>query len=81
MTGIPLFANQAPAFAAVSYFWLKLLLILLATAVSFVLQRNIARWDRSRSFPASARLLALASFLLWFGVLFASVEVTYNAGV
>jgi len=81
LTGIPLFANQAPAFAAVSYFWIKLLLMLAAAALSMIIQRQVGPWERSPSVPAAARLLALISLLLWFSVLYASVQVTNYAGV
>jgi len=81
LTGIPLFANHAPAFADVSYFWLKMLLMLAAAVLSMIVQRNVGKWEQSPSVPAPARLLALISLLLWISVIYASVQVTNNAGV
>jgi hypothetical protein len=46
-----------------------------------IVQRKVGVWEQSPSVPATARLLALISLLLWFGVLYASVQVTNNAGV
>ena len=81
LSGIPLFANQAPAFAAVSYFWIKLLLMLAAAALSLIVQWKVGPWEQSPSVPAAAKLLALISLLLWFSVIYASVQVTNYAGV
>ena len=81
LSGIPLFGNQAPAFAAVSYFWIKLLLTLAAAVLSMIIQRQVGPWEQSPSVPAAAKLLALISLLLWFSVLYASVQVTNYAGV
>ena len=81
LSGIPLFANQAPAFVAVRYFWIKLLLMLAAAVLSMIVQRKVGPWEQSPSFPAAAKLLALISLLLWFSVLYASVQVTNYAGV
>lgn len=81
LSGIPLFANQAQAFAAVSYFWLKLLLMLAAAVLSIIIQRKVARWEQSARVPGLAKLLALISLLLWFSVVYAAVEVTNYAGV
>ena len=81
LSGIPLFANQAPSFAAVSYFWIKLLLMLAAAVLSLIVQWKVGPWEQSPSVPAAAKLLALISLLLWFSVLYASVQVTNYAGV
>ena len=72
-TGLMMFLADASDLLTNRAFQLKLALIMLAgvNAALFhtTVYRSVAQWDRERRVPRAARLHAVASLLLWFGVL------------
>ena len=71
-SGLAMFAAHATEWIANPAFWVKLSLIALAGLNAWVFHRGTFRsvltWNQHASAPAAARLSALASLLLWTGV-------------
>jgi uncharacterized membrane protein len=74
LSGFLIFAGDATAFYASRVFHVKLMLLLLAIALSVITQISALRWDRSPAMPVLAKLMALVSLVLWVGVILAAVE-------
>ena len=53
----------------------KVALFFVAAIFGYIVQSNAAKWDGLASPPASAKLLATVSMLLWIGMILISVEV------
>jgi hypothetical protein len=72
-SGLLMFAAHATEFATNPAFRLKLLLLAAAGSNAFVFHRwpfrSVARWDLGAPAPAAARAAALASLVLWTGVI------------
>jgi hypothetical protein len=81
VTGFLMFATEATAFLPSGYFRIKLLVILAGVLFAAIIQRNASRWDQSAGVPATARLTALISLLLWIGVILAATEVANHTAV
>jgi hypothetical protein len=70
-TGLPMFAIKAREYALHPAFQVKMGLLVLA-GLNLWAFRRIAAGDRTgRPYPASARLLAFLSILIWIGVILA----------
>jgi hypothetical protein len=71
-SGFGMFAAHATEWIANPAFWVKLSLIVLAGLNAWAFHRwtfrSIGAWDRSTPVPAMARVSAVASLLLWIGV-------------
>ncbi len=71
-SGFGMFAAHATEWIANPAFWVKLSLIVLAGLNAWAFHRwtfrSIGTWDRSTPAPAMARVSAVASLLLWIGV-------------
>lgn len=71
-TGLAMFSAHATEWIANSAFWVKLSLIALAGLNAWAFHRwtfrSIGTWDRQTPVPAMARASAVASLLLWTGV-------------
>jgi hypothetical protein len=79
--GLLLFTADASSLVSNRAFVLKMLLLMLAgvNAAAFHLGpfRSAGRWDRDVAAPLSARLHALASLLLWVGILTCGRLIAY----
>lgn len=75
LTGTAMFITRASAHVLNPAFQIKMLLILVAginiAIFHFRIFRTIQQWDVAAMAPASARLVASASLLLWCGVMLA----------
>ena len=73
VTGLPLFASEAASLYGNAAFRLKLVLLSLAGVNALLFHntayRSVARWDHQAAAPLPARAFALASLLLWTGVI------------
>lgn len=71
-TGLAMFSAHATEWIANPAFWVKMSLIALAGLNAWVFHRWtfpwVAAWDRHAPAPTAARASALASLLLWMGV-------------
>ena len=76
-----MFAGDATDFALASVFHIKVGVIVLAVLFGIVVQWNVPKWGAMPSIPASAKILAFISLVLWIGAILASVEVPAISGV
>jgi len=81
VSGFLLFAVEAGDFAAANPFRLKMLVVVLAVVAALAIEWNVASWDRAAVMPATARVLALTSIVLWLGAALASVEIPALTGL
>ena len=72
-SGLAMFSAHATEWIANPAFWVKLSLIALAGLNAWTFHRgafrSVTAWDRNASAPGAARASALASLLLWIGVI------------
>lgn len=80
VSGFLLFATEAGDFAAATPFRLKILVVVLAVSSALVIEWRLRKWNRAPVIPATARLAALLSVVLWLGALLASVEIPALTG-
>ena len=75
LTGFPLFATRAGAYAENPAFQIKFVFLALAGLNMLVFQlrtfRGITGWDTAETPPPAARLAGAMSLLFWAGVIFA----------
>ena len=85
LSGFILFAGDATAFFRADVFQFKILVILAAAIVGFLVQWQVARSRRSPSVSSATRFvtksLALLSLVLWIGAILASLEVAALRGL
>lgn len=81
ISGFLMFAGDATDFALASVFQIKVGVILLAILFGVIVQWNVPKWGAMPSIPASAKLLAIVSLVLWIGAILAAVEVPALSGV
>lgn len=81
LSGFLLFATDAGDFYPDIIFRTKILLIVLAILFGVIVQRKIPQWDRLPAMSLQAKLLALASLLLWVGVILAALEISAYSGL
>ena len=67
-SGIPLFMSESMKAYYSFAFWVKMTCLLLALIYTFTLRRRVTGGDLLYENPARARLLAVMSLTLWFGV-------------
>ena len=75
LTGFIMFAPDASTFFPKGFFWIKLLVVLLAAVAALIIQRNVRRWDLHPAVPIQAKLTALLSLVLWLSVILSAVEI------
>ena len=80
-TGTLMFASEATDLVDNRAFVVKMLLLMLAgtNAAAFHLGsfRNAERWDQNAPAPVGAKLHAIASMLIWFGVITCGRLIAY----
>jgi hypothetical protein len=81
LSGFLMFAEEASGYVPNPVFHAKVAVILLAVVFGALVQWNVRRWGRSPKTPASAKLLAAISLLLWLGAILAALEVPAITGV
>jgi hypothetical protein len=81
VSGFLLFATEAGDYAAVTPFRVKMLIIVMAVIFTLFVQCNVAKWDRAPVMPIAAKLLALASIVLWLGAILAGLEIAPITGL
>jgi hypothetical protein len=67
-TGIPLFLSEAIKCLYSFAFWVKMTSLLLVLLFAFTMRRKVTRTDVASKQPTLARITALVSLCLWFGV-------------
>jgi hypothetical protein len=67
-SGIPLFLSEAVKCFYSFPFWVKMTSLFLALVFTFTVRRRVTRTDLAFDRPLPARLTALISLGLWFGV-------------
>ena len=80
-SGFLLFATEAGDYAAVTPFRVKMLIIVLAVISALAKEWSVPHWDRAPVMPVTAKLLALASMVLWLGAILAGVEIAPLTGL
>lgn len=82
ISGAVLFYGQPLRYYGKVYYWLKILLMILAgvNAIAFHLTtyRSVAEWDSSRVVPRGVRLAGAFSIALWAGVIVFGRITAYN---
>jgi hypothetical protein len=81
ISGFVMFSGDAADFYLASVFRLKISVILVAVLFGIIVQSKASKWGQLPSIPASAKLLALISLVLWIGAILTSVEVPAISGV
>jgi hypothetical protein len=85
LSGFILFAGDATAFFRADVFQFKILVILTAAIVGFLVQWQVTRSRRSPDVSSAAKFatksLALLSLVLWIGAILASLEVAALTGL
>ncbi len=81
VSGFLLFATEAGDYAAVTPFRVKMLIIVMAVIFTLFVQCNVTKWDRAPVMPIAAKLLALASIVLWLGAILAGLEIAPITGL
>jgi hypothetical protein len=81
LSGFLLFATEAGDYAAVTPFRLKIAIILAAVIPAVAVEWNARKWDRAPATPLGARLLAIASILLWLAAILVGVEIAPLTGL
>ena len=75
LTGFIQFAGDATTFIPHPVFRLKIWIIVLAVLFGIVAQANVRKWDNLPAVPASAKVMAGMSILLWLGAILAALVV------
>jgi hypothetical protein len=75
VSGFLMFAGYAVNEYPAGIFRFKVLLFFVAAIFGLIVMGKAATWDRLPSPPASAKLLAVISMVLWIGLILVSVEV------
>ena len=81
VSGFIMFAGDATAYVPTHSFQLKLLIVLLATVLSVIVQWRIPAWDQSTVLPHGAKILAAISLFFWVGSILMGVEVPAISGI
>ena len=81
ISGILEFATDAGDYMFVNPFRVKMLMILLAVIFTLIVQWNVRKWTRLPAIPATAKLLAGISILLWLGSILAGTELPALTGL
>jgi hypothetical protein len=81
VSGFLLFATEAADYAAAAPFRIKMLFIVLAVVSALAVQWSVPKWDRALVMPATARLVAMISIVLWLGAILVSVEIPALTGL
>ena len=81
VSGILLFATDAGDYAPDHVFRAKMLVILLAVILTVIVHRGQWKWSQLPVVPLTAKLIAVASLLLWLGAILAGVDIAALSGL
>jgi uncharacterized membrane protein len=81
LSGFLMFAGSAASYYQNDIFYDKVAIVLLAIVANVIVQQRMSKWNRLPAMPASAKVLAAVSIVLWIGAIIAGVEVPALTGV
>jgi hypothetical protein len=81
ISGFVMFAGDATAYVPTRSFHVKILVVLLAIVFGIIVQWRVPTWDRFPILPATAKVVAAVSLLLWVGAILMGVEVPAISGI
>jgi|SRR5579863_228895 hypothetical protein len=81
LSGFFMFAGSATSYYRNDIFYDKVAVVLLAVVANIIVQQRMGKWNRLPAMPASAKVLAAVSIVLWIGAIIAGVEVPALTGV
>jgi hypothetical protein len=83
LTGALMFAANATVYYNNLYVRMKMLLLVLSAvnmlAFELTARRTVSQWDSSPSAPTAGKRVAVASLLIWLGVIFAGRMIGFTA--
>lgn len=83
VTGAFMFMANATVYYNNFYFRIKILLLVLSAvnmlAFELTARRTVSQWDGAPSAPAAGKRVAMASLLIWLGVIFAGRMIGFTA--
>ena len=75
------FAPTGATFAPDHIFQAKIVLVVLALVFAVIVQMGVHKWSELSEIPASAKILAAISLLLWLGAILAALDVAAISGL
>jgi hypothetical protein len=81
ISGFLLFTTDAGDYAPDRVFQVKMLVILLAAVFTAAVQMGHRKWNQLPDVPASAKVIAAVSLLLWIGAILAGVDIAALSGL
>lgn len=81
ISGFLLFTVLANSYVVATPFRLKMLVVALAVLSALTIQWRVPAWERTPVLPATARVAAVISLVLWLGALLQSVEIPALTGL
>lgn len=85
ITGSLLFVSKASSYMINPYFLIKMGLLALAGLnmlyFHFVTWKHVANWDTSPQLPRGAKFAAVASLVLWIGIVFCGRAIGFTLGI
>jgi uncharacterized membrane protein len=81
ISGFLLFTTDAGDYAPDHVFQAKMLVILLAVVFTVVVQVGLRKWNQLPAVPASAKVIAAVSLILWLGAILAGVDIAALSGL
>ena len=81
ISGFLLFTTDAGDYAPDHVFQAKMLVILLAVVFTVVVQVGLRKWNQLPAVPASAKVIAALSLILWLGAILAGVDIAALSGL
>jgi len=79
LTGILQFTPDATTFFQIDWFYAKIAVIVAGVLALLFIQLNVRKWDQSIS--TAAKLIALASLLIWIVAILSATEVPQKANL
>jgi len=81
ISGFLMFATDAGDWAPDDIFHYKLALIAVAVLFAIIVQRGARKWAQTPATPASAKIIAAISLLLWISTILCSSEIPAMRGL
>jgi hypothetical protein len=81
LSGFLMFTTDGGDYYPDRVFRVKMTVILLALISTVIVQRNVRRWGQAPAISMGAKLVALASIVLWIGSILAGVEIAAISGL
>jgi hypothetical protein len=75
LTGFLEFGPGAGEFILSPMFQGKIAVTAVGVVLAVVVHRGVRKWDRAPSIPVTAKVLAVACLLSWFGAILLGVEI------